>query len=228
MGSSEDPFSFLRKTIKILIHNTSKHTTEGILQTISDNPIYDISIVDYIKDLAIALDSKRYHVGILGSSEEETAFLRRNYKTFYLIVPTDTSFHAGFKCAIAGAKGYFDSFSGGTDKLKDLIWHTAILNILNPLYSNHNGYLAKSTEAIMSKDIRLATDLSKSLQVTERHLRNVWKILSITTKKAVMIHNTYKDAYDYLERNKFKRDIYNKQKDFFMRHKKEIFKYISE
>lgn len=219
----EEPFQFIKGTVKILICSTDKAVYKELIQTLSNNPLYEILLLKSIKDVVPALDSKRYHVGIIGSSEAEIDILKRNYKTFYLIIPTGTSFKAGYWCAKSGAKGFYE---GDVDEMVKLIWKTALMNILNPLYDSPIGYLAKSTDVIMSKDISSSTGLALELGISERHLWNIWNILSITPKKALMINGFYKDAYEFFEKGKFKADLYKRQELFFRLHEKVLLKYI--
>ncbi len=204
---TNDLFSLLRNTVRVLIVDDEP----AVLRTSRDNfvffPIYRVSTADSTSEALSILEEggARVHVCIMDrgmcdvqGNEFHLLDTYRNKMPFVVITGRENT-EKGFECGTHGAKRVI---SKGTPDFHDKMLRTAndlaLMSIVFPgSHQQPSPFLCRCMEALLEKRPLYVNELARSLNMTDKTLRNGWtKYLGIDPKYSLCIFHLYAMAFD--------------------------------
>lgn len=205
--STQTPFSFLEKTINVLIIQNDIDSTDYLSDLLGPMRVYNIISVNSCGAALKQLRSgKRFHVCItdLGMSDvenDEFYILRQYANHCSIIVYTGSkSPRKGALSIKLGAKEVFDKHErcAITDFVA-IVNRYALLNLVNHRYSETSGdTISLATKILFDKSPQSVTEWADFLRISDRQLRNLWASGSgFSAKNVLFIYTIYSTAFGY-------------------------------
>jgi DNA-binding NarL/FixJ family response regulator len=202
-----DCFSFLDKTINILIADDEPVILNMLLDVMNEKKLYNVFTADNAKKAnAIITSGVRIHVAILDLGLRDIGhdefYLLKTFAPFIsCLVHTGSNEPVkGFTCKELGAKYLIDKGSPMNlygEPFYTLINNYALQNLINPSYiEKAEGTLNNATSMLFSTSPASATEWAMKAKITDRELRYLWKIkIGITARYALAIYNIFSMAF---------------------------------
>jgi DNA-binding NarL/FixJ family response regulator len=207
MDTVKNCFSFLDKTLNILIADDEPVILNMLLDVMNEQKLYNVFSANSAKKAqAIITSDVRIHVGILDLGLHDIGhdefYLLKTFAPYVsCLVHTGSSEPVkGFKCKEFGAKFLIDKGNPMNlygEAFYTLINYFALQNIINPTYSESaGGTLNHATSMLFSTSPASVTEWAMKAKITDRELRYLWKIkVGITARHALAIHSLFSLAF---------------------------------
>jgi CheY-like chemotaxis protein len=212
MDSGKKCFSFLDKTINILIADDEPVILQMLSDVMEEKTLYNVFSTKNAKEARdIITSGTRIHVCILDLGlrdvKNDEFYLLKTFAPFisFLVHTGSCEPIKGFKCKELGAKYLIDK--GNTmnpygAQFMDIVNTFGLQNIINPAYSEAAGSaLDNATTALFSDSPGSVTDWAMKANISDRELRYLWKIkVGITARHALAIYALFSMAFKCLSR----------------------------
>ncbi len=212
MNENNRCFSFLDKSLNILIVDDDWAILDVLTETLSPVSLYNILPANTAKDAnAVISGEKRVHVCImdlgLQDVDNDEYYLLKKFAPYvsFLVHTGSINPAQGFKSKQFGAKhlitkGSMTSIEG--IELVQTINRYSLYNLINPSY-NETVFdtLNYATEALFKKSPASVTQWAAEAKITDRELRNLWKNkIGIMARHALTIFDLFSLAFACAER----------------------------
>jgi hypothetical protein len=220
------PYSFLNKTIRVLVSHPIEKVRLTIKKSLSEYPLYDIIEKLTAKESERVLLEKKVHVCFSDCSSEEISLLKNNKNTFFIAIDLGRSALDGFQFSHEGGWELIPIDYMVPEILQEKARYYGLLNIINPFYENDRRLINRSTRILFQKEPENVTEWAMKLEKTERYLRMIWEHMPVRPKTLHFIYKMYTGAFRFYDTGKLSKD-YKVVSEYFFKKKPHILDYIN-
>lgn len=201
----ENPFYYLRKTIRLLIVDDDRGTREILNEFFNEQELFSVSTVSSSSEADIFLKNSFFHVCLLDlglwDRDNDQFFLLRKYRnTQFIIISGSLDLQHGFSAAQLGAR-YAVKKPFQPDNLLHIVSETILKYVIvrdRDVISDQVIYTAR--RVLLEKEPSSISDWARLTGIDETYLRRKWNNwYNIQPKISFYLFKIYHAALKYLQ-----------------------------